>query len=68
MSSGSQSQRGGALRSMQSSSLGSPLMDSSHGTSASTGTGSGRRATDKHSGVQASDEDEEFHSVRSLYY
>ena len=32
VSSGSQSQRGGALGSMQSSSLWSPLMDSSHGT------------------------------------
>ena len=63
VSSGSQSQRGGASSSVQSGSLGSPLMDSSHGTSASTCTGSGRRTTDKHSGVQASDEDEEFHSL-----
>ena len=43
VSSGSQSQRGGASGSMQSSpqssSLGSPLMDNSHGTSASTGSG-----------------------------
>ena len=67
MSSGSQSQRGGASGSMQSSphssSLGSPLIDSSHGTLTSTGSGSGRRTTDQHSGVQASDEDEEFHSL-----
>ena len=66
VSSGSQSQRGGASGKMQSapqsSSVGSPLMDSSHTTSASTGTGSGRRTAERHSGVQASDEDEEFHS------
>ena len=37
-------------------------MNSSHGTLASTGSGSGRRTTDKHSGVQALDEEEEFHS------
>ena len=38
-------------------------MDSSHGTSASTGSGSGRRTTDRQSGVQApDDEEEEFHS------
>ena len=47
VSSGSLSQRGGALGSMQSSSLGSPLMDSSHGTSTSTGSSAGRRTTDK---------------------
>ena len=66
VSSGSQSQRGGASGSMQSSpqssSLGSPLMDNSHGTSASTGSGSGRRTADRHSGVQAPDDEEEFHS------
>ena len=67
VSSGSQSQRGGASGSMQSSpqssSLGSPLMDSSHGTSASTGSGAGRRTADRQSGVQAPDDDEkEFHS------
>lgn len=67
VSSGSSSQRGGAPGSMQSSSqsssLGSPLMDSSHGTSASTGSGAGRRTTDRQSGVQATDGDEEeFHS------
>lgn len=39
-------------------------MDSSHGTSASTGSGAGRRTTDRQSGVQATDgdEEEEFHS------
>ena len=39
-------------------------MDSSHGTSASTGSGAGMRTTDKQSGVQATDgdEEEEFHS------
>ena len=38
-------------------------MDSSHGTSASTGSGAGRRTTDRQSGVQAPDDDEEeFHS------
>ena len=37
-------------------------MDSLHGTSASRGSGLGKRTTDRHSGVQASDEDEEFHS------
>ena len=62
VSSGSQSQRGGALGSMQSSSLGSPLMDSSHDTSASTSSSSSRRAVDRHSGVQALDEEEEVHS------
>ena len=68
VSSGSLSQRGGAPGSMQSSSqsssLGSPLMDSSHGTSASTGSCAGRRTTDRESGVQAPDDDgeEEFHS------
>ena len=67
VSSGSQSQRGGASGSMQSSpqsnSLGSPLMDSSHGTSTSTSLGSGRRTANKQSGVQApNDEEEEFHS------
>ena len=67
VSSGLTSQRGGALGSMQSSSqsssLGSPLMDSSHGTSASTGSGAGRRTADRQSGVQApGDEEEEFHS------
>ena len=66
VSSGLQSQRGGASGIMQSSpqssSLGSPLMDSSHGTSTSTGIGSSKRTTDRHSGVQAPNEDEEFHS------
>ena len=67
VSSGSQSQRGGASGSMQSSpqssSLGSPLMDSSHGTSASTGSGAGKRTADRQSGVQAPDvEEEEFYS------
>ena len=63
VSSGLQSQRGGASRNMQSSSLGSPLMDSSHGTSTSTGSGSGRRTADRQSGIQApDDEEEEFHS------
>ena len=68
VSSDSQSQRGGASGSMQSSpqssSLGSPLMDSSHGTSTSTGSGAGRRTTDRQSGVQDPDDDdeEEFHS------
>lgn len=64
VSSGSPSQRGGAPGSMKSSSLGSPLMDSSHGTSASTGSGAGRRTTNRQLGVQApdGDEDEEFHS------
>ena len=38
-------------------------MDSSHGTSASTGSGAGRRTADRQSGVQApDDEEEEFHS------
>ena len=37
-------------------------MDSSHGTSTSTGSGSGRRTTDRQLGVQAPKEDEEFHS------
>ena len=38
-------------------------MDSSHGTSASTGSGSSRRTTDRQLGVQAPDDDEEeFHS------
>ena len=39
-------------------------MDSSHGTSASTGSGAGGRTTDRQSGVQAPDDDEEeeFHS------
>ena len=38
-------------------------MDSSHGTSASTGSGSGRRTVDRESRVQAPDDDEEeFHS------
>ena len=66
VSSGSQSQRRGASGSMQSSpqssSLGSPLMDSSHGTSASTGSSSGRRTADRESGVQAPNDEEEFHS------
>jgi len=68
VSSGSPSQRGGAPGNMQSSSqsssLGSPLMDSSHGTSASTSSGAGRRTTDRQSGVQAPNDDreEEFHS------
>eukprot|EP00253_Pinus_taeda_P027400 PITA_27400 len=68
VSSGSTSQRGGApgnkQSNPQSSSLGSPLMDSSHGTSASTGLGASRRTTDRQSGVQAPDGDkeEEFHS------
>lgn len=64
VSSGSPSQRGGAPSRSQSSSLGSPLMDSSHGTSASTGSGAGRRTADRQSGVQATDgdEEEEFHS------
>ena len=57
VSSGSQSQRGGASSSLQSSSLGSPLMDSSHGTSASTGSGVGRGTADRQSGVQTSDEE-----------
>ena len=47
VSSGSQSQVGGSLGSMQGSlkmnSQGSPLMDSLHGTSASTTTDSGMR-------------------------
>ena len=47
---------------MQSNPLGSPLMDSSHGTSASTGSGSGRRTADRQLGVQGPDEEEEFHS------
>ena len=34
-------------------------MDSSHGTSASTGAGSGMRSVDRPSGVQASDNDED---------
>jgi len=69
VSSGLPSQRGGAPGSIQSSpqssSLGSPLMDSSHGTSASTGSSVGRRTTDRQSGVQApeDDEEEEFHST-----
>jgi hypothetical protein len=64
VSSGSPSQRGGSPSRSQSSSLGSPLMDSSHGTSASTGSGAGRRTADRQSGVQATDgdEEEEFHS------
>lgn len=62
VSSGSPSQRGGAPSRSHSSSLGSPLMDNSHGTSASTGSGAGRRTTDRQSGVQATDGDEEFHS------
>jgi len=68
VSSGSPSWRGGAPGSMQnssqSSSLGSPLMDSSHGTTASTCSGAGRRTTDRQSEVQAPDdeEEEEFHS------
>ena len=68
VSSGSQSQRGGASGSVQSSpqssSLGSPLMDSLHSTSTSTGSGAGTRTTDIQSGVQAPDDDEEedFHS------
>ena len=37
-------------------------MDSSHSTSTSTGSGSGRRTADRHSRVQAPDEEEEFHS------
>ena len=39
-------------------------MDSSHGTSASTGSGAGRSTADRQSGVQAPDDDEEeeFHS------
>ena len=38
-------------------------MDSSHGTSASTGSDSGERTADRQSGVQApDDEEEEFHS------
>jgi len=39
-------------------------MDSSHGTSASTGSGAGRRRADRKSGVQAPDDDveDEFHS------
>ena len=36
-------------------------MDSSHGTSAATGSGLGRRTADRQSGVQTSDE-KEFHS------
>ena len=51
VSSGSPSQRGGAPSRSQSSSLGSPLMDSSHGTSASTGSGAGRRTANRQSGV-----------------
>jgi len=55
VSSGLPSQRGGASGSMhsspQSSSLGSPLMDSSHGTLDSTGSGAGRRTTDRQLGV-----------------
>ena len=51
VSSGSQSQMGGASGSVQSCSQGSPLMDSSHGTSASTSTGSGMRSAGRPSGV-----------------
>ena len=71
VSSGSQSPGGGVSGSMQSNpqsslqsgSLGSPLMDSSHGTSTATGSGSGRRIADRQSGVQTFDEEEEFHSL-----
>ena len=38
-------------------------MDSSHGTSTSTGTGSGRRAANRHSRVQAHDEEEDYSSI-----
>ena len=63
VSSGSPSQRGGAPSRSQSSSLGSPLMDSSHGTSASTGSGAGMRTIDRQPGIQApNDEEEEFQS------
>ena len=37
-------------------------MDNSHDTSASIGSGTGRRTVDRQSGVQAPEEDEEFHS------
>eukprot|EP00253_Pinus_taeda_P014831 PITA_14831 len=61
VSSGSQIQVDGTSGNMQgsphSSSRGSPLMDSSHGTSASTGTDSGMRSIGKPSGVQASNDD-----------
>ena len=42
----------------QSSSQYSPLMDSSHGTSASIGTGTGMRSIGRTSEVQASDDNE----------
>lgn len=68
MSSGSQSQVSGSSGNMQgspqNSSQGSPLMDSSHTTSASKGTGSGMRSVDRPSGFQASNDDEDsFTSV-----
>ena len=36
-------------------------MHNSHSTSTSTSSGSGRRTIDRQSGVQTSDEEEEFH-------
>lgn len=64
VSSGSQNQVGGSSGSPQSNSQGSPLMDSSHGTLASTGTDSGMRSVGKPSVVQASNDDEDsFTSV-----
>ena len=59
MSSGSLSQVGGSLGSMQGSSQGSPLMDNLHGTSTSTSTDSCMRLVDRPSGVQAFDDDED---------
>lgn len=59
----SQIQVGGSSGSMQcspqSSSHGSPLVESSHSTSASTGTDSGMRLVGRPLGVQASSDDED---------
>ena len=63
VSSGSQSQMGGASSNMQSSSQGRPLMDSTHGNSASTGIGSSMRSVGRPSGIQAFDEDEDSPSL-----
>eukprot|EP00253_Pinus_taeda_P033489 PITA_33489 len=52
----------------QSSSQGSPLLDSSHGTSASTGIDSGLRSVGRPLGVQAPDDDEDsFTLVGEVY-
>ena len=44
----------------QSNSQGNPLMDNSHGTSTSSGTSLGMRSVGRPSGVQASDDDEDY--------